>query len=244
MSKDSQHEWQHRIDPSTESRALRYSITFRYVSKNSSNATIIVGDSNTRHLKFGSGKKTFGDRIPGKRVEAFVIDQIEPQHCVGYRNVFIHCGINDIKKTGSIVEECVGQLTSKLEKICDLCPYSKITVSPILPTKLPWLNSRALQFNQLLFRYCNQNPRIGTLDFNTFVGSDGLLDNTLGRYQDQGDAIHLGSTGIFRLSRLIAHKLQGNPTDGRSYSDVVQSQVGSGTGQFKPRRRRSVILPR
>ena len=80
MSKDSQLEWQHRIDPSTEARALRYSVTFRYVSKNSSNATIIVGDSNTRHLKFGSGKKTFGDRIPGKRVEAFVIDQMEPQH--------------------------------------------------------------------------------------------------------------------------------------------------------------------
>ena len=241
MSKESQHEWQHRIDSSTETRALRYSITFRYISKNSANATIIVGDSNTKHLKFGSGKKTFGDKIPGKRVEAFVIDQIDPQQCEGYRNVFIHCGINNIKKSGSIVEECVEQLTSKLGKICDLCPNSKITVSPVLPTKSSWLNSRALLFNQLLFRYCDQNPRIGTLDFNSFVGSDGLLADTLGRYQDPGDAIHLGSTGIFRLSRLIAHKLQGNPTDGRSYSDVVQSKVGE--GQFKPRRRRSIILP-
>ena len=245
MSKQSQFVWQHRIDPSSETRALRYSITFRYISKNSANATIIVGDSNTRHLKFGSGKKTFGDRIPGKRVEAFLIDQIDPYQCEGYSNVFIHCGINNIKKSGSVVEECVDKLASKLDKICELCPYSKVTVSPILPTKLSWLNARALHFNQLLFRYCDGNPRIGTLDFNSFVGSDSLLDSALGRYQDQTDAIHLGSTGIFRLSRLIANKLLSNPTDGRLYSQAAASKVGTGsnTSQFQPRRRRSVILP-
>ena len=245
MSKQSQHVWEHRIDPSTETRALRYSITFRYISRNSANATVIVGDSNTRYLKFGSGKKTFGDRIPGKRVEAFLIDQIDPHQCEGYRNVFIHCGINNIKRNGSVVEECVDQLISKLDKIHELCPYSKVTVSPILPTKLPWLNARAMQFNQLLFRYCNRNPYFGTLDFNSFVGSDGLLASTFGRYKDQGDAIHLGSTGIFRLSRMIVHKLLGNPTDGRLYNQVAASKVGTGirSSQLQPRRRRSVILP-
>ena len=52
------------------------------------------------------------------------------------KNGFIHSGINNNRKTGYIVEECVEQLTSKLEKICDSCPYSKITVSPELPIKL------------------------------------------------------------------------------------------------------------
>ena len=114
-----------------------------------------------------------------------------------------------------------------------------------MPTKLNWMNARALHFNKLLFRYCDQNPQVGTLDFNSFVGSDGLLASALGRFQDQGDAIHLGSTGIFRLSRLIVRKLNSNPTDGRLYNQVAASKVGTGirASQFQPRRRRSVILP-
>ena len=153
--------------------------------------------------------------------------QIDPKKCIGYRNIFIHCGINNIKKNGAVVEECVAQLTSKLDKIHELCPYSKITVSPILPTKLSWLNARALLFNKLLFRYCDKNPQVGTLDFNMFVDSDGLLASALGRYQNQDDAIHLGSSGIFRLSRLIVHKIHGNPTDGRQYNHVAGSKVGT-----------------
>ncbi|KAL5253098.1 hypothetical protein ACHWQZ_G015758 [Mnemiopsis leidyi] len=72
-------------------------IIFRYVSQNSSDATIICGDSNTRFLKFGTGKGTFGEKLPGKRVLAFTIDQIDPIICAGYKNVFIHCGINDTR---------------------------------------------------------------------------------------------------------------------------------------------------
>ena len=50
----------------------RYSITFRSVGKNS---TIIIGDSNTKHLKFSTGqhreKGTFEYHMPGERVETF-----------------------------------------------------------------------------------------------------------------------------------------------------------------------------
>jgi hypothetical protein len=247
MSKQSQNSWHHRIDPSTEPRQLRYSITFRYISSNNNEATIILGDSNTRFLKFGNGKKTFGNKLPGKRVECFTIDKIDPNLCVGYRNVFIHCGVNSIKGRDANVPSCVNDLVSKLDRICELCPYARVTVSPILPTKFARLNEKAILFNDMLFKNCSKNPRIGTLDFSTFVDSEsGLLSEEFGRYRNPNDGIHLGSTGIYTLSRLIVKKVFGSPTDGRTYSEMVKIPVQRGPGmssQYKPRRRRSVILP-
>ena len=35
--------------------------------------------------------------MPGKRVEAFTIKELDPIKCVGYNNVVVHCGVNDIK---------------------------------------------------------------------------------------------------------------------------------------------------
>ena len=222
MSSTSQQTWTHRIDPSNEKRDLRYSITLRYISKNNNNVTIICGDSNTRHLNFGGGKKTFGDKMPGKRVESFIIDEIKPERCVGYNNVFVHCGVNDIKRKGVIVEECVDRLVCKINEICELCPTSRITVSPILPTKLNWLNERGLHFNRLLFNYVNNvNNRVGTLNFTIFCNKDNLLDNSMGRYNDEVDKVHLGSTGIFTLSQLVSKKVFSRAIDGRLFSSVV-----------------------
>ena len=102
MSRKSQDTWKHRIDPNPEASSVRYSLTFRYVTKHNENATIVIGDSNTRYLKFGTGKGTFGDKLPGKRVLAFTIDQINPEICTGYRNIFIHCGINNIRNTENV----------------------------------------------------------------------------------------------------------------------------------------------
>ena len=226
MSKSSQSQWSHRIDPCTHERGLRYSITFRYVSRNSENATIIQGDSNTRFLKFGSGKGTFGDKLPGRRILKYTIDQIDPKECAGYKNVIIHCGINDIKRPEADVQDCASRLISKLEKICRVCSRStKIVVSPILPTKLEHLNQKAKLFNQLLFDYVNRvKPRIGCLDFNSFLDREtDLLANQFGSYKNTSDPIHLGSSGIFTLSRLIIEKIRRNAVDGRMWNDVVST---------------------
>ena len=79
----------------------------------------------------------------------------------------------------------------------------------------------------------SRKPKLGTLDFNIFVDDDGLLNKQFGRYNSPEDGVHLGSKGIFRLSRIIAHKILGNPVDGRSFRDVVAN--------FEPRPRRSVF---
>jgi len=236
MSRDSQSKWSHRIDPSPTSRSLRYSITFRYVSKNGNEATIIQGDSNTRHLKFGSGKGTFGDRLPGKRLLRYTIDAIEPEACIGYKNVVIHCGINDIRRPQADVRDCATRLIAKLDKISRICKSSsKIIVSPILPTKSQHLNERAKLFNHLLFDYVNRvNPRIGCLDFNNFLDAEtGLLANQYGSYRDRSDAIHLGSSGIFTLSRVIVEKIRGNLVDGRLFSHVVNLNIPTPRGNHE-----------
>jgi alkylated DNA repair dioxygenase AlkB len=235
MSRKSQQVWTHRIEPCSEKRTLRYSVTFRYISKCNDNVTIICGDSNTRHLHFGSGKKTFGDRMPGKRVEAFLIEKIEPERCVGYKNVFIHCGINNIKDRNSSVSECAEKLIDKLETISVLCPTSRITVSPVLPTKLGWLNQRGVYFNEILFDYLSRlsNQRVGCLNFTMFC-ENGILKESMARYNKPGDPIHLGSSGIFTLSRLVSDKIFKSPTDGRLYSRVVEGQGPGGSTNLRP----------
>ncbi len=192
MSRTSQNHWNHRIDPCDEQCSVRFSITFRYISKHNDNVTVILGDSNTRFLKFGSGKHTFGDKMPGKRIACFTIDQIDPLSCVGYHNIFIHCGINNIKFRDANVHEAAHLLTTKLGIIRKLCSNSKITVSPILPTKSPTLNGKALLFNKLLFKYLSTNPSysIGTLNSDCFCDKDRLLGEKFGRYFDQTDNIH------------------------------------------------------
>ena len=220
MSRSSQNTWKHRINPAAENSGVRYSLTFRYVTKHNGNATIVIGDSNTRFLKFGSGKGTFGDKLPGKRVLAFTIDQIKPEECSGYQNVFIHCGVNDIRNSGN-PDACANRLIGKLEKICRLCPTSRVNVSPILPTRLQHLNQKAIVFNKTLFNYINTcNSKIGSLDFSGFLDENrSLLDKRFCRYQNE-DPIHLGSTGIFTLASIIRAKVN-SPVDGRLYCDVV-----------------------
>ena len=221
MSKQSQKTWTHRIDTCEEERELRYSITFRYITQHNDNVTIICGDSNTRNLHFGSGKRTFGDKLPGKRVENFVIDQIQPEKCIGYKNVFIHCGINDIKRRGASVDACAKRLMDKIDRISELCPSSRITVSPILPTKMGWLNERGQHFNTLLFKHLYfVNPRVASLSFSVFCENN-MLSEAMGRWNQPDDYIHLGSTGIFTLSRLIVDRVFKSPVDGRKFSQVA-----------------------
>jgi hypothetical protein len=166
------------------------------------------------------------------------IDKLDPTLCVGYKNIIVHCGVNNIKNDGGNVKYWANELNKKLKTISELCPYAKIIVSPILPTRSSLLNERAMEFNRFLFGYCDTNSRIGTLDFNSFVDEDGLLNQQFCRYKKPDDPIHLGSNGIFKLSRAFAHKIFGSPVDGRSFSDVVNAKA---RGRFSPRPRRSIF---
>ena len=119
---------------------------------------------------------------------------------------------------------------TKVSMIRQICPYSKIIVSPVMPTKIRALNSRAEQFNKLLFS-CVINGFWHCLNFNSFVGPDGLLDNNYGRYFNvtlgRRDRIHLGRLGISRLTLLIREAVlqPRQVVNTRSYSSVAASRI-------------------
>ena len=240
MSQPSQFLWTHRMDagdPKDIKHHVRYSLTFRCVGSNYSNSTIILGDSNTKHLAFGTGSGSFGQRLPGKRIQALIIEDIDPTSCIGYKNIVIHVGINNLKSTKipvlygdtkniNVYNKFI-LLKDKIDYINSLCPQSNIVVSPILPTKIDWLNQRALEFNKYLFEYlCIVNIR--SIDFDDFLDSYwDKLDDSYGCY-NSNDKIHLGRSGIRKLAKLIKDSILNPGRDGRSYASVTCDESGRG----------------
>ena len=240
MSQPSQFFWMHRMDagnPKNIKHHVRYSLTFRCVGLSYTNSCIILGDSNTKHLAFDMGASSFGKRLPGKRVQALKIEDIDPNSCVGYKNIVIHVGINNLKHTKipvlygdtkniNVYDKFI-LLKHKIDYIRSLCPQSSLVISPILPTKIGWLNERALEFNQYLFEYlCIVNIR--SLDFDTFLDNHwDKLDDSYGCY-NSNDKIHLGRYGIRKFAKLIKDAILKPGRDGRSYASVMRDGAGHG----------------
>ena len=228
MTRTSQAYWQHRIDSNSSlpENYTRYSLTFRHVDKKFIKSTIICGDSNTRNLKFGSGKGTFGHNVPGTRAESIHISDITPSACCGYKNIFIHCGINDIKhyrcSGQNKVQQKFNELKSKIEETTVLCPTAKLFVSPILPTKSQDWNKRAVYFNKLLFNFCNgSNGKVIAHNFSGFCDEYGNLRSDMGKYWDPSDPLHLGSNGIRSLVNIVRQCVFSSGVSGLSYSGAL-----------------------
>ena len=239
MSQSSQCFWTHRIDKNDISEGedvedtIRYSLTFRFVGDRFKNSTIILGDSNTKHLKFGTGAGNFGYHLPGKRVETFHIKDIDPVSCIGFQNIVIHVGINDLldRSPGRTKDDLpptdiqghLAHFASKIEAIQQLCPGASIIISPLLPTKLGHINQRVVNFNMSLYDYIvRANTKLRFLDFHCFLDNEGKLDSGLGLYNQPRDNVHLGKLGIRLLAKLFRENiLIRGRIDGRLYSSVL-----------------------
>ena len=247
MSMASQHHWSHRIDQADLPNTTRYSITFRSVGKNYKNSAIILGDSNTKHLKFSSGQHkergTFGYNMPGERIETFHIKQIEERKCLGYRNIVIHCGINDIRDNSpgrtesdpepTDVKAHFELLARKVSLIKQMCPLSSIVVNPLLPTKNQRLNQRVLEFNALLFNFLANDVRgegVRSSNLSAFVDEQwGVLREEYGVWDSRSNAynkrdiLHLGKQGIILLAKTIRESVHTKLVTSRSYSSTLTS---------------------
>lgn len=252
MSMASQHHWTHRIEPADLTNTARYSITFRSVGKNYKASTIILGDSNTKHLRFSSGqsreKGTFGYKMPGERVETFHIKHIDERKCLGYKNIVIHCGINDIRDNSpgrtdtdpepTDVKAHFELLAQKVCKIKQMCPASSIVVNPLLPTKNPRLNQRVLEFNALLFGFLANDVRgegVRSVNLTNFVDGQqggvlredyGVWDTRTNAYSKR-DILHLGRQGIRLLAKTICESVQNKFITSRSYSSTLNHHAGA-----------------
>ena len=206
MSRLSQEYIRHRIDKEEGADDVRYSLTFRSLSWRNHNRTILMGDSNARNIKFGNTVGTMGKSIPGKQTDAFTIDQLDPIKCIAFNNVVLHCGINNIKSkhinSDNDLRDLYQQFKCKVEDIRRVNKRCRILVSPILPTRLPGLNKRAMYYNNLLFNdLARSNLRVEFVyGYNDLLDGEGLLDAKLARFHDY---LHLNASGVGFMARCI-----------------------------------------
>ena len=233
MSQQSQFYWSHNINCDNLSSEYQYTISFLSTGHNH-NSTLIIRDSNTYNINFQNERKwsTLGKYITGKRYTCYVVENIELDKCLGYQNIIFHLDINNLKDRYQSNISLNGQVNipaafdswlSTLVKLRNLCPYSKIMVSPIMLTKIRSLNTRVIAFNRLIFT----NKFWSELDFNSFVNDSGLLDDNFGRHYNaetgKRDKIHLGRLGIARLGLMYEDAiLVKSGVNGRLYADVTR----------------------
>ncbi len=153
MSRTSQGWFKHGIE-NTKCTEDRFSITFRSVDVKYKRSVLILGDSNTDSIKFGSGAGKVGETYPGERKKAARIRDINPASCIGFSHLLIVCGTNDLRtehvKCDSDIVKLVDLLRSKLTLIRQLSPSTKVTVVPVLPTRNVGMNKNIVYFNTLV----------------------------------------------------------------------------------------------
>ncbi len=234
MSKCSQSVYRHRIDKDPDfTDKVRYSITIRCVHWTHFNSTVMVGDSNTRPMKFGTGRGTIGESTPGKRVESIHVGDIPVQECAPYKNIVLVVGTNDLKKnsvsSNDDIHELVTLYRDKIQQIRQLNKKSNIHIVPVIPSKSNETNKKIMYFNHLVCNELIQHfPKLfivkGTQDF-----ADPYSAQLADRYSKKPDpcGLHLNDKGIAKLVSLIKvsifeAKIVGNKVhNSRLFSSVV-----------------------
>ena len=120
--------WTYNVekDAGSETSNVSYTLTFRHVAPHFINSTVIIGDSNTRFMSFGEGRGKFGVWLPGKRLEAFCIEDIpNPVEIAPYRNIVLHVGVNNIKhRDRRSNTSLANELDNKCKETLELYPRS------------------------------------------------------------------------------------------------------------------------
>lgn len=202
----SQEHWRHEI-PAEASSPVRFSLTFRLLAPYYANTTLIVGDSNTEHINFGSGRNKLGVWLPGERIKASKICNIPSPGDITtpYRHMVIHCGINDLRSTNHLpIPVLAKNLNDKCNALLKAFPKMKIHISSILPTKDPGLNAMANELNQYILGISRQHQNLSIISHINITDHTGLLSGNYGRHNPDGtfvkhDTVHLGSKGIALL---------------------------------------------
>ena len=243
MTRRSQENFDHMIERGSIESGVRYSLTFRCVSWKNKNATCLLGDSNTGLLRFGSDKRgTFGELMPGRKFWAPRIKDVDPVSCMGYSNVVLLCGINDVRhpdvESENDVAECYAELKRKVKQIQLLSPSTRaVFVCPLLPTKNLQLNGKVNTFNRLIhFDLVPACKGVVCVEgFMRFARNHLLADELSKQFDRFGrqDTLHLNKSGTRVLAGLIKHsvflRLNGGvdrrrhtgKNDGRPYSLVA-----------------------
>ena len=100
------------------------------------------------------GSGTFGNAMPGKRVAAFTVDELNLLMCTGFNNIVVHCGINSIRGDDVATEDDVRRVyvdfKTKISDIIEVNKRARIYVSSLLPTKCQGIDKKVKLFNYLI----------------------------------------------------------------------------------------------
>ena len=240
MSKNSQNHFSHKIEPNSElpDESVRYSITFRRVHWQYLNSTYATGDSNFGRIHFGEGKGKMGAATPGLRDWAPHVTDINPQKTLGYKNVVVMSGTNDLKIEMDDEEveilNVYKKYKAKFEEIRKINPSCRLFVCPVLPTRDTSIKNRVRKFNKLIHNdLMKAGLKICFVEgFSSFVDfSSGLLKESLFDKRSETDVLHINDAGYCILVSCIKRairsskelKVQGRQAGQRSYSNVVSS---------------------
>jgi hypothetical protein len=233
MTRSSQAWYKHGIVKHNASDAgadERYSITLRCLNPKFRRSMLIIGDSNTKPIEFGVGKGKVGESYPGARIKAGHVHDIKPEDCVGYANIILASGTNDLRVDNiqhpSQIHRIADTLLHKLFQIKKLCPKAKITVMPVLPTKIPKMNRNIMQYNRLIEPMLARHFRDAIWYPNVlgFLDKKNLLSEEFTR---NGDTIHLGDKGMAKYVRCVKFWVfEREKCEGRSNRSNGQSPVG------------------
>jgi hypothetical protein len=228
MSLESQGWYRHGIPQPKPDNTVeeRFSITFRTLSSKFKRSIILMGDSNTQEVNFGVGSGKVGASYPGKRERAARVRDISPEKCVGYQNIFLHCGTNDLRCENvsgeSDVHKLVDELYHKLLVTKQLCPKASVFVVPVLPTRIRAMNSNIMLYNRLVSMMLNKCfPDVCFRSVSAFLDNQGLLNEKLTR---RNDKIHLGPKGVARYVSLMKLCVF-QRTKSRQYAKFTQGSV-------------------
>ena len=202
FSRASQEYWKHEIPKDDEVTGVRYSLTFRYNTPYEINSTLIIGDSNTRHINFGDGPNTLGKWVPGSRIKASRVKDIpSATDILPYRNVIIHTGVNDINVFNPVRADVLArELERKCSDIHKRYPTTKIFLSPALPTKDYNLNMRISDFNEHVVSLSKKHHNLILIDNSIFLDSHTALLKDDYHSMRHGDLLHLGKHGLRRFA--------------------------------------------
>ena len=229
MTRTSQAYYSHRIDPENCS-GTRYSLTFRHVGRVFTHSTVVIGDSNTKYFKFGEGMGTFGVSLPGKRIKAAMVEDINPHDCAAYANVVLVVGTNNLRSkyisNKDDVSKVATTFNNKISIIQKLRKDIKIIVIPVLPTRLSTMNQHIVCYNKMLHQQyvaaCNNfNVRLPGLY--EFLDGEYLLRRD---YTRANDPIHLNGLGLSCLASLIK-----NTIFNRSVGHIKKNSSGGINGR-------------
>ena len=207
MARHSQDFWTHHMNQSNNG-TVNYLFTFLHASPHFLQLTILLGDSNTARINFGSGKGTLGVWMPGKRVAAMFIEDIPDACNIGpYHNIILHTGINNIKNPYNRKSNAalISSLRSKCDDIAHTYPKARVFISLLLPSKSTSLNFQVRQFNNNLIDFAFVRKNVFIIDHPTFGD---VLSDSYGRWDTSGnracpnvrDTLHLGKKGLNKFA--------------------------------------------